>query len=542
MNQETVFGRAADGGMDRERTGSARSDNGQTVPLPALLIAGLASGVLGDELLRAPGPPGLNVFLWIASVGLAAFLLHRRAGLDLDRERAAWLALGVLFAAGLAWRDAPSLKLLALGCASLVFALAAYRLSARWVRRTGVARYVRAWGTGALHAWTAAALVLVDASRSTRADIGEAGGWRRTTAVARGLAIATPFVLLFGALFMSADAVFAELVLNIVRIDFELIASHVLLFSVTAWLATGYLRGFLAGTELPPLHGLWREGAQPAFVPRRPTLGITEVATVLAALDLLFLLFVIVQFRYLFGGDALVQVTPDLTYAEYARRGFFELVFAVVLVVPVLLAADWLLARARTRDDLVFRVLAGVQIALVLAITASALYRLSLYHASYGLTEDRFYAMVLLLWIGAMLLWFAATVLRGRRDSFAFGALVAGLSTVVLLFVINPDAIVARTNVARMSSADGPERFDVVYAASLSADAVPVLIDALPALPPDVQCPLARHMLQRWAPDRERSIRSWNWSASRASDAVREHEARLRSMVGPDQECAARAD
>jgi hypothetical protein len=68
------------------------------------------------------------------------------------------------------------------------------------------------------------------------------------------------------------------------------------------------------------------------------------------------------------------------------------------------------------------------------------------------------------------------------------------------------------------------------------------LIDALPALPPDVQCPLARHMLQRWAPDRERSIRSWNWSASRASDAVREHEARLRSMVGPDQECAARAD
>jgi hypothetical protein len=183
-----------------------------------------------------------------------------------------------------------------------------------------------------------------------------------------------------------------------------------------------------------------------------------------------------------------------------------------------------------------------VQIALVLAITASALYRLSLYHASYGLTEDRFYAMVLLLWIGAMLLWFAATVLRGRRDSFAFGALVAGLSTVVLLFVINPDAIVARTNVARMSSADGPERFDVVYAASLSADAVPVLIDALPALPPDVQCPLARHMLQRWAPDRQRSIRSWNWSASRASDAVREHEARLRSMVGPDQECAARAD
>ena len=245
----------------------------------------------------------------------------------------------------------------------------------------------------------------------------------------------------------------------------------------------------------------------------------------------------IVQFRYLFGADTLVQITPDLTYADYARRGFFELVFAVVLVVPVLLAADWLLDHRIRRDALVFRSLAGVQIGLVLAITASALQRLRLYHASYGLTESRFYAMVLLIWIGAMLLWLAATVLRGRRDSFAFGTLASGLATVALLFVINPDAVIARTNVARMASADAPVRFDVAYATSLSADAVPVLIDALPALPRDVQCPLARHMLRRWPPDRGRSIRSWNWSAARASDAVREHEARLRSMVGP--ECAA---
>jgi hypothetical protein len=89
-----------------------------------------------------------------------------------------------------------------------------------------------------------------------------------------------------------------------------------------------------------------------------------------------------------------------------------------------------------------------------------------------------------------------------------------------------------------MASAEAPVRFDVAYATSLSADAVPVLIDALPGLPPDVQCPLARHMLRRWPPDRERSLRSWSWSAERASQAVREHEARLRSMAGPEPRCA----
>jgi hypothetical protein len=571
MSDEAVSGPAARGRIEDERVGHGTADGSSdsgvmgealvgaarlySVPpasVAALLVAGVILGAVGDALLRAPGPPGLNLSLWVASVAVAALALHRRAALALDPERVAWLVIGVVFAAGLAWRDAPPLKLLALGCATLTFALAAHRLAASWVRRAGVLRYVGALALGALHAWTAAGLALVDAARSTpRVGTSRAARWRNAAAVARGLVIAAPLVAVFGALFMSADAVFAELVSSVLRFDLERIASHILLFSIFAWLSTGYLRGFLTGTELPlpadrrhdrPTAAPDRPGGidvRGVPAPRWPALGITEVATALGAINLLFLVFVIVQFRYLFGGDALVQVTPDLTYAEYARRGFFELVVAVVLVVPVLLAADWLLDRRIRRDVLVFRGLAGAQIGLVLAITASALQRLRLYHASYGLTESRFYAMVLLIWIGAMLFWLAATVLRGRRESFAFGTLASGLATVVLLFVINPDAVIARTNVARMESAEASVRFDVAYATSLSADAVPVLIDALPALPLDVQCPLARHMLRRWPPDRERSIRSWNWSAVRASDAVRENEARLRSMVGPDQECAA---
>jgi len=46
-------------------------------------------------------------------------------------------------------------------------------------------------------------------------------------------------------------------------------------------------------------------------------------------------------------------------------------------------------------------------------------------------------------------------------------------------------------------------------------------------------------MLRRWPPDRNRATRSWNWSAVRASDAVREHEAQLRLIVPADQKCAA---
>jgi hypothetical protein len=167
------------------------------------------------------------------------------------------LVIGVMFVAGFAWRDAPPLKLLALGCATLTFALAAHVSTGSWARRAGVLRYAGALALGALHAWTAAVIALADATRFTSGvETGRTAQWRSAAAVARGLVIATPLVVVFGALFMSADAVFAELVANVFRFDFEWIASHILPFSILAWLSTGYLRGFLTGTELPPLRVL----------------------------------------------------------------------------------------------------------------------------------------------------------------------------------------------------------------------------------------------------------------------------------------------
>ena len=61
----------------------------------------------------------------------------------------------------------------------------------------------------------------------------------------------------------------------------------------------------------------------------------------LVVVDLLFLAFVLVQFRYLFGGAELVRGLTGMSYADYARRGFFELVAVAALSLPLLLLADW---------------------------------------------------------------------------------------------------------------------------------------------------------------------------------------------------------
>src|SRR5690606_19252303 len=350
----------------------------------AVLGAGLALGLLGDALLRADGPPALNLSLWAAALVAAVVLLQRGRGAAMSGEAAALLGVGLFFAATFAWRDSPALKFMALCATAGAFALAALEAGAAWVRRAGVARYGLAVAVAAVRSGLGPLVPLADVDWAALRE-GSARGsrWRHAGAIARGVVIALPLLLVFGGLFMAADAVFARLVMDAVRIDLEELASHIFLTGFVGWVATGYVYGFLTGTDLS---ALWArapreaiEGSPLRVLARRPSLGVAEIGTVLGLLALLFAVFIAVQFRYLFGGAALVEVTPGLTFAEYARRGFFELVLVVALMLPVLLAADWLLRREQPRDEVVFRALAAVQVVLLVAVMTSALQRMRLY-------------------------------------------------------------------------------------------------------------------------------------------------------------------
>ena len=81
------------------------------------------------------------------------------------------------------------------------------------------------------------------------------------------------------------------------------------------------------------------------------------------------------QLRFPFGGRELVEQRVGLTYADYARHGFFELVVVAVLVLPLILAADAIADGTRRRQRLV-RGIAVTLIALVGVVIASALQRL----------------------------------------------------------------------------------------------------------------------------------------------------------------------
>jgi hypothetical protein len=460
-----------------------------------LLGAALVLGVLGDELLRAT-PLGINLFLWVAALVVTLALLARWRRTSLTGGRRWMLPALLVFAALPAWRDSPWLVALDLLAIAAALALGALR-TARPVHRAGLADYVVGLGNASAAVTGRAATLMQRDIEWRELPIGPQA--RQAVAIGRGFLLAAPLLLLFGALFVAADQVFQEVVTDAVP-NGEQILSHTLLIVVFGWIAAGLLREYLVRRE-----------PREAEVNRFFTLGGTEVAVVLGLLNLLFLVFVIVQVRYLFGGRSVVDEQTSLTYAEYARHGFFELVTVAALVLPLLLLADWLLRRERRRDELVFRILAGALLLLLGVVMVSALQRMRLYQREYGLTELRLYTTAFMVWLAVVFGWAAVTVLRSRRDLFAVGALVSGFAAIFALNALNPDALIARTNLERPN-------LDVPYLTRLSDDATPALVDALPSLDPELRAQLESELASRR--DADRDWRTWNWSRSRAQAAL----------------------
>jgi hypothetical protein len=504
------------------RAGKASPDAGQAQRPLALMVVGTALilGALGDGLLRAL-PWGLNAPLWLAVLCGTVLVLLRRQTRHLAADGYVLLIATLGFAGCLALRDSPTMRSLN-GLAmvvSLALALASLRAWPGQLRIAAVTDYALTVSYTCVHALAGAIPLL-------RREIGwrsvPSGRWYGPAlAATRGALLALPLLLLFGGLFVAADAGFERLVSRAVHWDGRTLLSHLTLTLVYAWIVAGLLRGVLQ-------HG---EGnAQLARQPARPWLGKIEMAIVLGLLDVLFLTFVLVQVPYLFGGVATIAASEGLTYAHYARRGFFELVAVAGLALPVLLQTHASLRREGQSGERLYRLLAGTLVALLFAVMASALQRMFLYQRLYGLTELRVYTTAFMGWLGLVFIWFVATVLRGRRRRFAIGALVSALAVVALLDVLSPDSLIVRTNVARVTQGEA-RAFDDLYAASLSADAVPDLVAALPSLPPDQQGALAWRLLRTWSPPATHDWRTWNWGRTRSWAAVHASEGSLQAVA-----------
>ena len=222
-------------------------------------------------------------------------------------------------------------------------------------------------------------------------------------------------------------------------------------------------------------------------------------------MDLVVGLFVVLQIAYLFGGQSTL-VAAGMTYSDYARRGFFELVAAACLAGGVVVALETTVER-RSRPYLAALL---ALIGLTAVVLVSAALRLRLYQDAYGWTELRLYVLMTIAALAVTLAVMAILALAGRMRWMGHGLAVIGLVSLVALNLVAPAAFVAARNVERVIDPSlvppgGHASLDAAYLGVLPDDAIPVLVDG-PARPARGRAPPAPAAPRRTAARARRRI------------------------------------
>ena len=355
---------------------------------------------------------------------------------------------------------------------------------------------------------------------------GSSGRVRPALSVLLGLLLAFPLVALLAALLAQADPLFAQQLRNLLQFfDLDNIAEYIFRLTyilILAFLLSGvYLHALLQSPEekLSTGESSWYS----------PFLGWLSAVTVLACVDVLFTFFVAVQFRYFFGGRSNIAL-DGFTYAEYARRGFGELLAVAFISFLIFLGLSAITSRQQTRSRWAFSTSGIVLVALVAVILVSAFQRLLLYEAAYGFTRIRTYTHVFMLWLGLLLVATVVLESLGTMRRFGLAFVLVALGFGVTLNTLNVDAFIVRQNVARAARG---EELDIAYLVSLSDDAVPALsaqFDAYPEISPlrdQVGAVMACRSAIHSAQDRSQPWPSYHASHARAANLFAEHQAAL---------------
>lgn len=432
-----------------------------------VVIVSLGLGLLGAALFKG-ATLGVNLFIWLSAIFLATHVLAKRNSTQITRTTSVGLILATLSALGIAWYSSPDLRV-----ANWIALVGGLGIAALGTRQVSIVA-ASVWditGRMVFEACSALASGITIPANIPWKQLTESRTVQKQSAVFRGLLIATPLVLVFGSLFSSADAMFGQTVTTMFSVDFE---------EGFEWVLMALLYGVI-GLSIIGAFAVPRIFRPPFLVSEVSTnvtlkkIGATELTIVLCTLCGLFGLFVFIQFKYLFGGSSAINMTAGLSYAEYARKGFFELVWVAGLALPLLVGAHAVAPNSTRREITCFRGLTTVLTCLVLVIMVSAMTRMSLYVESFGLTPMRVSVSAFMIWLATVFGWFIVSLYRNAMNRFSFGAMAAGFAVIAGLNFVTPDRMTAHYNVSRFASTSD---LDTTHLARLGAESVPEVLSS----------------------------------------------------------------
>jgi len=273
-----------------------------------------------------------------------------------------------------------------------------------------------------------------------------------------GVLVSVPILFVFFGLFMNADAVFASRVHNLFNFQIE----PSIVFRIFRTIIITFALGAFFYVLIDVVHKLNKSEKQALKIDKAIAIVI------LSLVNFLFATFVIIQLRYLFGSSNFV-LEQGLNFADYARQGFFQLAWVIVLSAIILLI--FYRSASEHSSHIALKLLKVFLILQVAVIAMSALKRMNLYQDVFGFTTLRLY-VEWFIYFCVVVLTFTAVSLSINFEFRKFFNIVVIFGIVALCVVssINVDRMIAKRNIDRYVN-EGKE-LDVCYIQNLSSDAL----------------------------------------------------------------------
>ncbi|MGB4661623.1 MAG: DUF4173 domain-containing protein, partial [Mobilitalea sp.] len=277
----------------------------------------------------------------------------------------------------------------------------------------------------------------------------------KTRNILIGIVIALPLLWVIILLLSSADILFSEMTHNIN--DF-LFSSEVIKVAIIIFF------GFLACYCI--IAAVVTRTVETVEKTRKKA-DAAIANTFMTLLCLVYVLFCGIQLVFLFSSG--ISVLPEqFTFAEYARRGFFELLVVTVINIVLMLICN----ECFTESKLLRFIITGMTVCTYIMIASSA-YRMILYIQAYHLTFLRVFVLLALL-VDALVL--TGVILKQYKPMFPlFQYCVAVTAICYIVFSFSrPDYFIASYYVNHDETIDSEDIEFLTY--ELSPDAAGVVI------------------------------------------------------------------
>ena len=277
-----------------------------------------------------------------------------------------------------------------------------------------------------------------------------------------GVLIAIPFLILILLLLSQADMIFAKSIGVILKNIGTLISFNTYFKVLVSIILSLYLFGVIyLSYNINTVKN--DKVIKEKIVKERDPLTLNIVMSLILVV---YTIFIVIQITYLFAKGSLPY---GLSYAEYAREGFFQLLFLTGFNIGLIIFNVWYNKNSNNKGAVFNKISLYYLCTINIMLLISSFYRMLLYSNDFGLTRLRLYVFGFLLFelIGLIITYF---YIRKPKFNIVFIYTLFALSYYVILNIVPCDRIIAMNLVDRYEK---DINFNIDYVMDLSLDAAP---------------------------------------------------------------------